>query len=148
MYLSDHFTLDEFTVSRTAIKDGIDNTPSAEHMKPMMELCSAILEPVRKHFGPVSINSGYRSHDLNVAIGGSDNSQHSKGEAADIVISGYTPIQVCEWIRDSDLPFDQLIYEGRWTHVSYGSRMRRSVLTAHFKHGYKTTYSVGIDRDA
>jgi len=144
MNLSKHFTLDEFTISRTATVKGIDNTAPEAFILPMMELCEAVLEPIRKKFGPVSINSGFRSHDLNIAIGGSDNSQHSKGEAADIIVSGTSTYDVCKWIEDSDLPFDQLIWEGRWTHISYGARMRRSVLTAHFNPGQKTTYTVGI----
>jgi len=144
MQLSKHFTLHEFTVSRKATINNIDNTPAPQHIMPMMELCEALLEPIRKHFGPVSIDSGYRSHALNVAVDGSDNSQHSKGEAADIIVGNKTPLEVCQWIMESDLPFDQLIYEGNWTHISYSARMRRSVLTAHFKGG-KATYMAGLD---
>jgi len=144
MNLSDNFTLQEFVVSRTALIKGISNQPQQQHIMPMMELCEALLEPIRKHFGPVTIHSGYRSHDLNIAVGGSDKSQHSKGEAADIVVGSKTPLEVCRWIEKSDLPFDQLIFEGAWTHISYGSRMRHSVLTAHFHKGSKTTYTGGL----
>jgi len=144
MNLSTHFTLAEFEHSQTATRNEIDNSAPDAVIMPMMELCEALLEPIREHFGMVIVSSGYRCPDLNAATHGSNNSQHSKGEAADLVIPGYKPIEVCRWVEASDIPFDQLIFEGDWTHISYGSRMRRSVLTAVFEHGHKAVYLNGI----
>ncbi len=149
MNLSENFSLAEFTKSQTAIRRGINNNPTLAHRLAMAALCNAILEPLRAHFGrPVRITSGYRSKALNDAIGGSQTSQHSKGEAADIEIPGVDNRRLAKWI-EANLPFDQLILEGAkrgdpnagWVHVSFGPRHRKSVLTASFP-GPK--YSPGI----
>ena len=55
--LSKNFTLAEFTKSRIALKQNIENTPTDEHIENMKVLCEMILQPVRNHFGPISINS-------------------------------------------------------------------------------------------
>lgn len=150
MRLSDNFTLREFVRSQTAERRGIPNLPPAEHLRAMQLLCAKVLEPVRAHFGrPVRITSGYRSAELNRAIGGSPTSQHSKGEAADFEIPGIENRRVAKWIA-ANLPFDQLILEGHsahdpnagWIHVSYSSsRARKEVLTATFP---GPVYSKGI----
>lgn len=150
MRLSEHFTLAEMTRSQTATRRGISNQPDTEQQKRLEDLCIAILEPVRAHFGrPVRISSGFRSAALNRAIGGSQRSQHSKGEAADFEISGVDNRRVAKWI-EANLPFDQLILEGAkrsdpnagWIHVSFRREgARKSVLTATFP-GPK--YSQGI----
>jgi len=65
---------------------------------------------VRDKFGPVIISSGYRSKELNAAIGGSVTSQHSIGEAADFEVPGLDNKKLADWIKDN-LKFDQLILE-------------------------------------
>ncbi len=134
MNLSKHFSLKEFTRSQTAARFGIRNEPTPEAIMRMMALCENILEPLREEVGrPVIITSGYRSPELNQRIGGSNWSQHMRGEAADIVIPGFSPLAVCKLIVELDLPFDQLIHEfGEWAHVSYSSRKRGETLTASF----------------
>jgi len=146
MQLSEHFTLREFTTSQTAARLGIRNNPTPEHMAPMIDLCEDVLEKVRAHFGrPVHISSGYRSHELNQAIGGSQHSQHSKGEAADIIIATLDPYDVCSEIIKAGIEFDQLIYEGAWSHISYRKgNNRREILTAHFLPHQPTTYTRGL----
>lgn len=93
MKLTDHFSLSEFTRSSTADRLHINNTidlsvPSGQSVfKNLKNLCEQVLEPLREHFGiPVVICSGYRCPQLNKAVGGVPNSQHLKGEAADIVL--------------------------------------------------------------
>lgn len=49
---------------------------------------------------PIKINSGYRSASHNKRIGGSKNSQHLIGKAADIVIEGMKPIEVYNLIEN------------------------------------------------
>ena len=151
MNLSKHFSLAEFTKSQTAIRRGINNNPTAAHKAAMVALCENVLEPVRAHFGkPVKVSSGYRSRALNAAVGGSNSSQHSKGEAADIEIPGVDNRRLAHWIA-ANCPFDQLILEGAkrgnpnagWVHVSYGPRNRRQQLTATFVNG-RAQYSRGI----
>jgi len=143
----------EFTKSQTAARRGIDNTPEGEHFDAAVALFENVVQPVRDFFGPTIINSGYRSPELNEAVGGSSRSQHCKGEAADIEVPGTPNYEVAEWIRDN-LEFDQLILEGYvtgipdsgWVHVSYKANgdNRRSILTADFSSG-KAVYSKGIN---
>ena len=142
MRLSPNFTLAELERSQTALRLGIDNLAPREAVERLTALCVQVLQPIRDHFGPVHISSGYRGPALNARIGGSRRSQHMRGEAADIVIAGVTPIEVCRWIEGAAIGFDQLIYEGDWTHVSYSSQHRRQVLTAHFDGGVR--YSKGL----
>ena len=153
MKLSKNFTMAQFTKSQTAERKGIDNTPQGEHLDAAIALFENVVQPVRDHFGPTVLNSGYRSHELNEAVGGSSKSQHCKGEAADIEVPGVANAELAEWIRDN-LDFDQLILEGYkkgipdsgWVHVSYkadGSN-RKSILTADFTSG-KDVYSYGLN---
>ena len=85
MQLSKHFKLSEFTKSQTAARLGIDNTPPEEVIPKLTFLCSQILEPLREKIDkPIIVTSGYRCAELSKAIGSSENSQHTKGEAVDI----------------------------------------------------------------
>lgn len=125
--LSKHFTVTEFQSSMTAERRGIRNRMDEEHKEAAKLLCSNVLEKVREHFkAPVIITSGYRSYELNKAIGGSVNSQHEKAEAADIRVLGHSPYEVACWIvEESDIEFDQCIYEyDSWVHVSYTNRYK------------------------
>jgi zinc D-Ala-D-Ala carboxypeptidase len=143
MNLSEHFPLAEMTFSQTAVRKGIGNNPPPQAVVALEKLCENVLEPVRAHFGkPVRISSGYRSQALNKAVGGSGTSQHCFGEAADIVVPGVDNLRLAKWI-EANTPFDQVIMEGGWVHVSFGPRNRRQALTAHFSGG-RATYSQGL----
>jgi zinc D-Ala-D-Ala carboxypeptidase len=125
MKLSPNFTLEELTVSDYADRHGLDNTPGNDHLYNLQRL-AAFLETLRAVLGkPISINSAYRSPEVNAAIKGSKTSQHCHGTAADIKVSGMVPDQVVKRIIASTLPYDQVIREfsdpvrgGGWTHVS------------------------------
>jgi hypothetical protein len=144
MSLTPHFSLEEMVASQTATRKGINNVPDARAVAALTRLCEAVLEPIRVHFDKVvHISSGYRSPRLNKAIGGTETSQHCFGEAADIVCYGVDNLDLAKWIRDN-LPFDQVIMEGTWVHVSHGPRNRRQALTAHFAKGKPTTYTAGL----
>jgi len=149
--LSKNFTLTEFTKSQTALRQGIDNTPNDEHLASAKLLFEHVVQPVRDHFGPTVINSGYRGPELNAAIGGAATSQHCRGEAADIECPGTANYDVAKWIEDN-LDFDQLILEfhtpgipdSGWVHVSYKAEgNRKSILTAMKENG-KTVYKPGL----
>ena len=148
MKLSKNFTLEEYSKSQTADRLGIDNVPSALHLDNARMLFERVVQRVRDHFGPTVINSGYRSPALNRAVGGSNTSQHSTGQAVDIEVPGKSNQEVAIWIRDN-LEFDQLILEGYkpgipgsgWVHVSYtNGKNRQQVLSARFENG-KAIYS-------
>jgi zinc D-Ala-D-Ala carboxypeptidase len=149
MKLSNNLSLAEMTKSSTAQRRGIDNMPTPEHMENMKVLAEKIFQPIREHFNrPILISSGYRSKALNDAIGGSQTSQHSIGEAIDIDMDGTTlsNTDVFNYIKDN-LEFDQLIWEfgndekPDWVHVSYKANgpQRKSILVAK-KINNKTTY--------
>ncbi len=151
MNLSEHLTLAEAVKSNTAIRKGINNIPGDEHLSHLVNIAHKIFEPIRVHFKvPIGISSGYRSRALNSAIGGSQTSQHSKGEALDLdadIYGGVTNLQIFNYIKDN-LQFDQLIYEfgtaasPDWVHVSlkYKGEQRYQILRAERKAG-KTVYS-------
>lgn len=143
--LSDHFSLDEFTASQTATRNGIKNTPS-ETVVENLRMLAALLEQVRTILGDrsIHISSGFRSLALNRHIGSSDSSAHVRGYAADFTCPAFgTPIEVAKKIAESNLKFDQLIYEGTWIHISCDPQNRRQLLTARFKDGH-TYYTTGI----
>lgn len=151
MRLSKNFTLQEFTKSQTALRQGIDNTPLPEHLDAAKHLFETVVQPVRDQFGVTVINSGYRGPELNEAVGGSSKSQHCKGEAVDIECPGTSNYEVAKWIKDN-LDFDQLILEfytpgipdSGWVHVSAANAENRmSVLTA-MKEDGKTVYKTGL----
>jgi zinc D-Ala-D-Ala carboxypeptidase len=143
MKLSPHFTLEELTASQTAVRKGIPNAPSPVVVTNLTRL-AATLERVRALAGPVSVSSGYRSFQLNAAVGGAKDSAHTLGLAADITVSGMAPRDLAKAIRDADIEFDQLIYEGTWVHIGLSSGTpRNQVLTATFSGG-RASYSTGI----
>ena len=153
MKLSKNFSLAEFTKSQTAERKGIDNTPEGDHLDAAIDLFENVVQSVRDHFGPTTINSGYRSPALNDAVGGSITSQHCKGQAADIEVPGVANADLANWIVEN-LEFDQVILEfytkgipdSGWVHVSYKAdgENRKSILTASRVDG-KTVYSEGIN---
>lgn len=145
MQLSEHFNLNEFTISQTATRKGIDNTPSAPVIE-RLRMLAATLERVRGLLGnsPIRISSAYRCKELNRAIGSGDSSAHVLGYAVDFTCPIFgTPKEVAQEIAASSIKFDQLIYEGTWIHLSIDPRNRRELLTATFKNG-KASYTKGI----
>jgi len=124
--------------------------PTAEHIENFKKLAANIFQPIREHFGkPIIISSGYRSAELNKAIGGSLSSQHCSGEAIDIDMDGtdITNAQIFNYIKDN-LNFDQMIWEfgtdtnPDWVHVSFAANrsQRKQILVAKKVNG-KTTYT-------
>ena len=141
-YLSEHFSLPEFVVSQTAIRKGIDNTPPSEAIINLQQLCIHVLEPIRNALGVVHISSGYRCPELNEAIGGAKTSQHVEGKASDIVVNDIPVDVVFDYIKRSNIDFDQMIneFDGAWLHISYNpGKNRRECLLAKKIDG-KTVY--------
>ena len=145
--LSENFSLQEFTKSQTATRQGLDNTPNDEHLASATALFENVVQKVRDNFGVTVINSGYRGPALNTAVGGSSNSQHCKGEAVDIECPGTGNYDVAKWI-ESNLDFDQLILEfytpgipdSGWVHVSYKTEGNRKQSLTAMKENGKTVY--------
>ena len=129
-----YFTIKKLAKSSPADKLGIDNTPTPEASVQLSNLVTHVLDPLREMYGkPITVNSGYRCPKLNDAVGGAKNSQHMRGEAADITAgSKMENKRLFELIWDN-LPFDQLIDESNysWVHVSYvsTSKNRKQILS-------------------
>ena len=149
MRISKHLTLAELIRSESAKRLGISNMPTEEHIENLKELAENIFEPIREHFKhPIYISSGYRSKALNAAIGGSMNSQHSRGMAIDIDMDGTIIKNSAIFEYAKTLHFDQLIWEHGtkdnpdWVHISYSPLHRRQILYAKKEYG-KTIYIKG-----
>jgi zinc D-Ala-D-Ala carboxypeptidase len=150
--LTQNFTLSEMTKSETALRFGMDNTPTSSEIENLRTLCENVLQKVRDYYGMgVKVNSGYRHPLVNAKVGGSTMSDHCKGVAADIEIPGIANADLAEWIKDN-CEFKQLILEfytpgipdSGWVHVSYDpSDNKKQVLTATKKDG-KTVYLPGL----
>lgn len=115
-----HFTINEFIKSETAKKLKIDNTPPSSAIQNIETLVAKILDPARNKFGkPIYITSGYRCPQLNKAVGGTKNSYHLQGRAADLVTGSYEGN--CRLFRILQaIPHTELINEHnlRWIHVA------------------------------
>ena len=140
-----HFTIEELYASVTAKAKGIDNKPGVQQLINLVYLTAYVLEPLRVAMKePIPISSGYRCQRLNAAVGGVSNSQHMKGQAADLNIGGDRAKgrKWFDYIR-KNLPFDQLIWErnartgSEWVHVSFVypdfGRNRKQVLDNYLK---------------
>ncbi|WP_397416614.1 D-Ala-D-Ala carboxypeptidase family metallohydrolase [Phenylobacterium sp.] len=126
--LSPNFTLEELCV--TQHRD-IDNRPPAQVIKTLRETARR-MEGVRAELDDrvITVTSGYRSPELNRRVGGARTSAHLKGYAVDFNCHGFgDPARVCRALAAADLPFDQIIEEGSWCHISFDPRLRRQVLT-------------------
>jgi hypothetical protein len=98
----------------------------------LQALAQNCLEPLRAKFGAFNINSGFRL--------GEKQSQHGKGEAADIQWIGKDRkflLDACIW-ASQNLSYDQIIYEvpepgsgnpytqSAWMHISFNRKGNRS----------------------
>ena len=149
--LTKHVSYKEGVYSTTALRLGLNNDPSDDHLQNMILLSEKIFEPLRIHVGgPIKINSFYRGPELNKAIGGSSKSQHCHGQAIDIddTYGHASNKEMFNWIK-ANLDYDQMIWEfgtdenPNWVHVSYvdpGSNRNRC-LKAYREDG-KTKYMV------
>ena len=149
--ISEHISYKEGTNSITAIRRGIDNVPNDEQLDNMELIAEKVFEPLSKYVGgPIKINSFFRSVKLNKAIGGSNKSQHCKGQAIDIddTFGVVANSDMYNYIKNN-LDFDQMIWEfgdddnPNWVHVSYVSKEdnRNRCLRAS-KSGGTTLYSI------
>lgn len=153
MKLSSNLSLAECTKSLTATRLGIDNAPDDWTIENLKAVAEHVFQPLRSAFGcPIYVSSGYRSEELNVAIGGSKRSQHIQGRALDLdadVFGRCTNSQIFNFIKDN-LEFDQLIWEfgdqdnPDWVHVSYvrDGINRKRCLKAYRDDNGKTKYEV------
>lgn len=125
-YITKNFTYDELTASSTAKRLGLDNTPSEFEKKQLIRLAEEVLQPIRDAWrSPIIVNSAFRSEVVNKAVGGAKNSQHKKGEAADITVGSKEKNKklfnfIQKMINNGTIKVGQLIdeYNYSWVHVS------------------------------
>jgi zinc D-Ala-D-Ala carboxypeptidase len=137
------FEWGEFIASGAASRLGLDNTPTPEAQRNLVRLVDVVLDPARERLGtPIRITSGYRAPAVNHAVRGSPSSMHLTGEAVDIKADGFVAEQLAEFLANSGLPFDQIIWyapsRGGHVHVSYteSRQNRRQTLHAPADGGY------------
>ncbi|MCR5038404.1 MAG: peptidase M15 [Bacteroidales bacterium] len=117
-----HFTISELLKSNTALKHKLWNGAPKEAEENLRALVNEVLDPLREAYGkPIRVNSGYRCPRLNNLVGGSPNSQHMRGEAADIqpVDGNEADLEVLAQFLIASGKFDQLILYPTFIHVSY-----------------------------
>ena len=140
MQLTKNFTLAELT--KTDVNR--PNIPNETEIGRLRALAVNILQPLRDALGrPIIVNSAFRSEAVNLAVGGVPTSQHRLGEAADIVVRDIDPLRLAQYIVSLRLPFDQLIREPTWVHVSFREAGRRQLLTMKRVEG-RNVYSPGL----
>jgi zinc D-Ala-D-Ala carboxypeptidase len=129
MRISKHISFEEATLSPTALRLGIDNTPNEEILANMKLVAERCFEPIRNWYGkPIKVNSFYRCDALNKAVKGSATSQHVQGKAMDISTGTKAGNKlIYEWAKNN-LIFDQLIneYDYAWVHISYNKNNNRN----------------------
>lgn len=130
--ISENFTLEELKHSNTAVARKMKNEPGATETANLYKLVENLLQPLRNLYGkPMIVNSGYRSPEVNKAVGGVATSQHMKGQAVDISCANPRALQ--KLLISSGLPFDQaILYDDRrnnFLHLSFAEgKNRKQVL--------------------
>ena len=107
-----------FKMSEFECRDGCPMPASArENIEALVE---AVLDPARERFGkPITVNSGYRCPRHNAAVGGVPNSQHMRGEAADIRLAEITDnAEIVSAIKENGR-WDHMIVYPTFVHVSW-----------------------------
>jgi len=120
-----NFKYIEFIKSQTAVRKNINNIPQPEHFQNMENLVNNGLQPVRDKYGPIIINSGYRSPELCKEIGSTIYSNHTNGGTADIEpVYANMKAQILNMLNfiHNNLDYRELIAEffpNGWIHYSY-----------------------------
>ena len=129
--ISEHISYSEATQSPTAIRFGIENTPTEHQLFAMRIVAHTCFEPLRKWYGkPIKINSFFRCTLLNQKVGGSSTSSHTKGEAIDISAGSKAENKkLFDWCK-ANLIWDQLIdeYDYTWVHISFRQGQNRNMV--------------------
>jgi zinc D-Ala-D-Ala carboxypeptidase len=133
MKFSKNFSLSEIEHSNTAKRLSISNEMPEKHLESMQRLITDLIQPLRDAIGPIRVTSGYRSKELNRAIGGSNRSLNNK--------------VIYDWILESGLEFDQMIneFDFAWIHISLKKdNNRKQILEAYKDKEGDTAYKLAI----
>lgn len=141
--ITKNISLNELLASQTASRHGIDNVPDGKVLQNLIDSSNHLWQHIRDHLGkPIRISSGYRCEKLNSKVGGAKNSAHKYGYAIDFTCPDYGNTRkivsvLGDFLRETQLPFDQLILEypqspNSWVHLGYKTsdgRQRKSSFT-------------------
>lgn len=108
--LTSHFCLEEFLRSDTMPNFAEQIHVPEEVVNNLFLLASLGLEPIRARFGPVIITSGYRTSALNEKVGGSPNSRHLYGMAADYRVPAAINGEVYEFLKYRNWSGENILY--------------------------------------
>jgi hypothetical protein len=122
------FELADFEKSAAAKKKGIDNRLEGDDILDYNYLMDIIIKIQSKFGKPIYVNSGFRSKELNKAVGGATKSQHRslKDEAAADITAGNKLLNkelyslILQMVNCNEIILDQIIDEKAltWIHVS------------------------------
>lgn len=143
MNLSKSVSLHEATKSETAIRLGLDNTPSQEVIERMKVTASRVVDPIKQRFPACYVSSFFRSESLNRKLKGAKNSQHVTGEAVDMDSPGNSDnLAIFNFVKD-ELVHDQVIAEypnadgvPEWVHASIREKDNRGQVLVKLKDKY------------
>jgi hypothetical protein len=121
--LTEHFSYNEMTRSAWAAQHHVDNTPDSLQLAALQNLCRVLLEPLRRQFGPITVNSAFRSETVNTGVHGVGTSKHLTGEAVDIRLPDIDTGRAYYRFILANVDYDQLLFEYRrdgavWLHCS------------------------------
>lgn len=117
--ISPHFTLADLT--KTSHKS-LQRMPTGNELRNLKRTAKEALEPLWSVIGPFTVNSGYRTWEVNKAIGGSKKSDHPTGRGVDIQPQGMSNKEAATRIYHSGLDLDQVIWYEHKSHVHIGYR--------------------------
>ncbi len=152
--ISKYCSYGEAIHSDTASRLGIPNIPNEEQLQHMKYVATEILDKIRDKFGPIHVNSFFRSEELNKQTpGASKTSQHMKGEAIDHLIIGRN-MEIFKWVYSNKdvLDYDQCIFEygtkeePAWVHVSkVNYRINRKQTLRYYLNDQKEIVGIPFD---
>ncbi|MGL4999112.1 MAG: D-Ala-D-Ala carboxypeptidase family metallohydrolase [Cetobacterium sp.] len=120
MKISNFFTKKETTVSSKADSLGIKNECTSKEYSENVVYTAARMDTMRLFLdAPLTVNSWFRSLEVNNAVNGSKTSNHMKGLAVDVTSKKYKPEELAMKIRNSNLSYDQLIIYPTFVHFGF-----------------------------
>ena len=135
---SKYFKLEELLKSNLALAAHIENLPSWADVCCLNRLAIEVLDPIREAWGqPLLVTSGFRSPQLNVAVGGVPTSAHMEGYAVDITIPYWSTKKISQLFslitsmaEEEVIRIDQVIYyrKKKFIHISNYTLLRKQFI--------------------
>ena len=142
--ITEHFTLEELTASKTAKAKGLPNEPNAVQTVHLCRMIYEVIEPFRQRWGgPIRVTSCFRGFEKIAKLANSSStSVHPEGLAIDMQpedMSRITEFKQAfrDYLHETQTPYDQYIDETRngseWVHLGHftvsGKQRRQDLVT-------------------